>query len=209
MPTVPPELLPWVSLAKDCATLVAACIGAWVAIKGLNAWRRQLRGKTDYELARKILRASYKVREAIRAVRHPAIWNPEFAAAEKQVVVENDDLKRFPDAARLFAVYQVRWSELSAAVTELDAEAFEAEISWGAPFRAKLLELRKLVSLLRWAVDRHIEKMADSSGRMQPPNQEVDDLIYDKSGKRGPDDFAQKIQSAVSEIEEALRPHLR
>lgn len=208
MPPVPPELLPWVSLAKDFATLVAACVGAWVAIKGLNAWRRQLKGKTDYELARKVLRACYKVRDSIASVRHPAIWSAEFDAAQKKVVIDDPTLKDYPDAAKRFAVYQVRWTRLSEALSELDAEAFEAEVSWETPIKAKLADLRRLVGKLRWAINEHIDARTDSQKRMQPQGKEADDVVFDKGDEHSPDEFSQKVQKAIAEIEEILRPHL-
>jgi hypothetical protein len=41
----------YASIAKDVITAGAAITAAVVAVKGLRAWKKQLRGKTDYELA--------------------------------------------------------------------------------------------------------------------------------------------------------------
>ncbi len=204
----PPELTSWVSLTKDIVTGCAAVVGAAVALRGLNAWRQQLKGKTDCELARKLLKASYKVREEIRSVRHPAIWSNEAAAAEREVKIEGDALKENPNAARAYAVYQMRWNKLVEAVTELEAEAFEAEISWGEPAKAKLGELLKLVAMLRLAVSQHIEAMVDRNSSARPRPTEIRDILYDTSEPSKPDDFALKVQIAVAAIEAFLRPHL-
>lgn len=204
----PPELTSWVSLIKDAVTGCAAVVGAIVAVRGLNAWRQQLKGKTDYELARKLLKASYKVREEIRSVRHPAIWSSEAVAAEKEVKIEEDRLKENPNAARACAVYQVRWNRLAEAITELEAEAFEAEVSWGGPAKVKLAELLKLVAMLRLAVSQQIEAMIDDSSHARRRNNEIENIVYDTSEPSKPDDFALKVQAAISAIEDFLRPHL-
>ncbi len=54
---------------RDLLLVVPAWTGAVVAILGLNAWRRQLRGKDDYELARRLLRATYRYRDSLRRAR--------------------------------------------------------------------------------------------------------------------------------------------
>jgi hypothetical protein len=204
----PPEIASWVSLAKDSVTITAAGVGAFVAVRGLSAWRKQLRGKTDYELARRLLKASYKVRDAIRIVRHPAIWSGEAAAAQKEVVVDDDDLKGNPNAGRAYAVYHVRWKKVSEAMVELEAEAFEAEVSWGESAKEKIAGLRKHVGTLRFAVEQHIEGMADRSSSNRPKLPDYGDILYDKLDPDNPDDFARSLNDAIGLIEAYLRPHL-
>ena len=58
------------SWASSIAYLVAAC----VAIKGLNAWKVQLKGNQDYKLAKSLMLNIYKYREAMKHLRAPAIW---------------------------------------------------------------------------------------------------------------------------------------
>ena len=74
----------YASIAKDVITAGAAITAAVVAVKGLRAWKKQLRGKTDYELARRCLKAVYRVRDAIRMVRNPLQSSEEIAVAVKE-----------------------------------------------------------------------------------------------------------------------------
>lgn len=60
-----------ISLIKDIVTILVALVGGGVAIYGLISWKRQLKGKTEYELARRVLRAVYRLRDAIRGIRNP------------------------------------------------------------------------------------------------------------------------------------------
>jgi hypothetical protein len=208
MTVPPPELAAWISFVKDIATGCAAVIGAIVAIRGLSAWRKQLKGKTDYELARRLLKAVYKVRDAIRFVRRPAIRTGESAAAEKEVKIEDARLKENASAARDFAVYQIRWNRLADAISELEAEAFEAEISWGQPAREKLGDLLKDVATLRWTINQHIESMLDDDYRVKRKLSDVGDILYDNSEPDKPDAFTQRVQKTVTGLEDLLRPHL-
>jgi hypothetical protein len=48
---------------KDLALAGAAVVTAWVAVRALQKWREELRGKTDFEIARGLARAMYKLRD--------------------------------------------------------------------------------------------------------------------------------------------------
>ncbi|MEE8449682.1 MAG: hypothetical protein V3S39_08620, partial [Thermodesulfobacteriota bacterium] len=49
-------------------SIVAAAL---TAIYGINAWRRELRGKKQYELAEEVLVLFYEARDKVRAIRNP------------------------------------------------------------------------------------------------------------------------------------------
>ena len=40
------------SIIKDLLLSIAAIVTMFVALYGLNAWRKELKGKTEYEIAR-------------------------------------------------------------------------------------------------------------------------------------------------------------
>jgi len=46
----------FMSVLKDIVIIFAAISGAVVAILGLSTWKRQLKGKVEYDLAKKILK---------------------------------------------------------------------------------------------------------------------------------------------------------
>jgi len=58
----------WVAMASDIVVGIAAGVGAYVAWRGLGTWRQQLRGSSEYELSRRILRCTYQLRDAISLV---------------------------------------------------------------------------------------------------------------------------------------------
>ena len=127
------ELQAIVSLTKDIITALSAIIAATVAVVGLRTWRKQLKGKTEYELAQKSLRAVYRVRESIALVRNPFMNAGEIDQAMKEANIEGNPLND-PKVDRLSqgAVYQRRWQKLQEALAELELNALEAEDYLGA-----------------------------------------------------------------------------
>ena len=81
----------WVSVGKDALTGLAAVAGVIVASIGLGTWRAQLKGRTEYDLARRLLEATFDVRNMIREARSPMVPGGEVEAAAEALGVEFDD----------------------------------------------------------------------------------------------------------------------
>ena len=60
---------PYVTLIKDIFTGFAALVAAIIAIRGYDAWKKQLTANAERELARRVLLAVYKVRDTIKNCR--------------------------------------------------------------------------------------------------------------------------------------------
>lgn len=56
---------------------VSLLIGIWVAIYGIDSWRREHTGKRQIELAEETLALFYEARDAIASIRHPVSWGSE------------------------------------------------------------------------------------------------------------------------------------
>lgn len=84
--------------------------GAMIAVVGVNAWKKQLKGSTEYELAKRYLKSVYKIRDAIKYVRNPFISIDEMAVALKDNGIENPDYSNDQQTNR--AVYSVRWKKV-------------------------------------------------------------------------------------------------
>jgi hypothetical protein len=64
-------LTAWLPIIKDAVLTGAAIVAGYVGLRGLGTWRRQLKGNTEYELAKSLLKAVYELREAIVSARFP------------------------------------------------------------------------------------------------------------------------------------------
>lgn len=119
----------WVSLIKDVILTAASLIAGYVGLKGLGTWRRQLTGNTEYELAKKLLRSVYELREAITSVRHPFMQYPRAPDMPEE---ELKKLSRREAEWRAMAqAYQKRWEVIPKAKLALDTALLEAEVVWG------------------------------------------------------------------------------
>jgi hypothetical protein len=119
----------YIKTAAEILTALAAVAGVLIAGFGINDWKKQLKGKTNYELARRYLRAVYRLRDAIKFVRNPWIPPEETASALKER--EGSDLDDLDGSLETRAVYSSRWNKIIEAGSDLDLELREAEISWG------------------------------------------------------------------------------
>src|SRR4051812_47421939 len=120
------------AVSKDVVLTAVAMIGAFCAIKGLSTWNRQIKGTAEYELARRLLRCAYRLREAIKSVRNPLMLVEEMPSPP------NDDAPFMGNEYRRFyglsKGYQNRWDKVVEVESELRAELVEAEVLWGMGF---------------------------------------------------------------------------
>ena len=126
-----------VAITKDILTIVGAGIASYVALKGLSTWRRQLRGNTQYDLARRLLLSAYKLRDAVEGVRTPGIHSAEAAHALKETGICTEGM-RPRDSVRVekVAVYELRWRRVQDAKSELSVNCLEAQVLWGEQAKA-------------------------------------------------------------------------
>lgn len=187
---------------------------AVIAIVGLQTWKKQLRGKTEYELARRLLRAVYKTRDAIKLVRNPFASASEIAASVNEAGIDLDPQE--PDYFNKSQgyLYERRWKKIQEAVAELDVEAFEAEVIWDKDVRDVLIPLRQQVGELHSCVELYLRNLNKSSRQL--PNTEmlekIDKTIYDfhdLADIESDNPFTAKTSKAIYDIENYLRPKIK
>ena len=134
----------WVTLIKDIITGLAALTAAIIAVIGLQTWKKQLKGKTEYELAQRLLRSTYKVREAMTSLRNPLPIGTEIQMAMNAGMEEGkqiDNPKVYASAAE--TAYYRRWQSIQEALGELEAVSLEAEAIWGEVVKKNLNPLKQ------------------------------------------------------------------
>ena len=60
-----------ITAIKDVLLGLAAATTAVVAVIGLKNWSRELKGKAEFEIARNMIRATYKLRNELQICRSP------------------------------------------------------------------------------------------------------------------------------------------
>jgi hypothetical protein len=200
-----------IAITKDTVLTIAAVVAAYVALKGLSTWNRQLKGGVEYELTRRILKCAYRLREAIKGVRNPVMWGNEMPTPTESEAanMSNPEIRHYGIAK----AYQKRWDKVTEVRTDLQTEMLEAEAIWGRVIYDKFEPIFKLQQELYSSVHAYVSACnPNESEQSRTVYQEImrkqRDILYDQT-QENPDEFTQDINSVIQEIESFLKPHLR
>lgn len=200
-----------ISSGKDMIVAGAAAVGAVVAVRGLSTWNRQLKGSVEYDLARRVLKITYRLRDAIKSVRHPMMWAEEMPMPPKDEAekMSRDELSYYGSSR----AYQTRWQKVADVRTDLQAELLEAEVLWGSDLEKRFEVFNKLEKELFIAIrdDLTLRNPKESEAMKQAVQRRraiARDVMYDDLSETG-DDFTKELLQAILPIEDFLKPHLR
>jgi hypothetical protein len=194
-----------ISALKDIVLGGAAIVTATVAVKGLRRWRDELRGKVDFEVARNLIRATYKLRDELQSARSPMIRGSEFPGT----YTPNDNSAE-KEAEAWAHVYSNRWRPVLDAVREFEAQALEAEALWGSQVRDATNELRRSAHQLYIAMEAYIDDKRQRGENFRTDREFGKKINAELSASSSAKDNAlsQRIEAAVAAIESKVKAHL-
>jgi hypothetical protein len=200
-----PEII---TAAKDVLLGIAAATTATVAVVGLQSWRRELKGKAEFETARNLIKATYKLRDDLQNCRSPFYSAYEFPEGYKGTLGSPSPQE---EAQAWIHIYKNRWAPVWSALQEFDSYTLEAETLWGTAIRSKTDALRQCVRELNTAIDASISDKAAGGEHFKSDRDFGKQIRSIVAASRDDDknEFSQKIMKAVNGIEEQIRPHLR
>lgn len=198
--------------AKDIAVSVSALAAALLALLGVNAWRRQLKGQSEYQVALKALKAVYAARESLVQAREPLPVLAEEVGhrpgaggkAEHHSILEAQS-------------YQARLGAVRAARANLMLARQEALAIWGQRAAEALEDLVAAVDELLKSCGTYFEdeaaraRRSDSGGAevlVDPDHLVLQRILYVKPDREGTDPFGKRITRAVGKAEEFFRSRL-
>ena len=182
------NLSTWVPIVEGLVTIIALAIASYVGLAGLGAWKQQLSSQEDHDLARRLLLAAYRLRDAISDAR---IFRPMMKELD---AVAKGRLREF-EAPKL--------EEMNAARRELDLGMREAEASWGLDVSHALERLSILAGDIKSAYD-----IYDWFGAGEPFQPQEHTKVLFRSWRDEPDEFAKQMQDAMTHLDDLLRPKL-
>jgi hypothetical protein len=194
----------WVPIIKDIILSVAAIVTVCLAIYGVKSWRRELAGKTKFDAAKRQLQATFKIREAFWSARSRFIAAAEFPPGYGGTLDQPTDEKQFE---AFLHVYRKRWEPLWDAIQEFDVAALESEVLWGESVKQKTDQIRACISTYRNSIDFELNHIR--AGR------DIDDdfskkIRQDIAASRDDEDpLSVEMRTAINQIEEVLKPHLK
>lgn len=194
---------------KEIIVTLAAAGTVIMAYIGVNTWKGQLKGKTEYELAIRLLRVVLKTRDAISKVRNPFIHISEMYKALEDEEYSKDEIEEKIGKSKADQhVYNARMKYVHSALSELEIEKLEAETMWGKEVKAVLNPLYACAKELNIALLHRFNKEIYS--HLTPEKmEEIENIIYEvKSDVNDKDTFEGRIQDAVIDVKEFVRPYL-
>ncbi|AHI30082.1 hypothetical protein [Marinobacter similis] len=204
-----PAIHVWLPLLKESVVGVSAGLVALFAYLGLNTWRREIKGKSEYDLAKALLKAVFRVRDGFKHVRNIVIYQFEYP---EEMTDKNGHLiaeHRYEGTAH---VYETRWKVLESAFRELEDLHLDAQVEWGGQYQEKIMALRECRAELLVAVQQFIESKKSpgfaQEWESQAEKRESHSILYHLGSNSRHDNFTPKIEAAVSEFEAWLRPHI-
>ena len=201
-------LLSWT--LNDISKVVTAGVtvfGGWLAWRGLNTWKDQVKASHDSELAKRLLVSLLRYREAIKLVRFPAMtateWDANYAASK--AVNES----RFQAASLR---YGARLNKLAGERANLNAVYLEAKLFWPEFACNEYKELQSLDKELVNAINTFLSAIDPfySTETRQEFQVELTDkfrFLYEK--ENDPDIFRDKFQAKFDSFAEKCVKKIR
>lgn len=193
-------------ISDQLASLVAL-IAAALAYAGLQTWRLQLKGTSEYTLAKEVLKAAYRVREGFKHVRNPAIFGYEYPESTRE---ENGYLKDACRAEATAHVYQERFKVLNESFQLLEDHTLDAQVEWGIKFSTLIMPLRKLRAELLVSLQDYVHGMKPGASMrrtsLDDRREERSVMYYLGENQSEFDKFTPEINRAIEAYEYELRP---
>ena len=182
---------------KDLITLALTVAGLITANKGLFTWKDQFNYNKEAEIANGLKFSVLKLRDAIKHVRNPAIWNTESYEAIQRFKNKYPDRANDKDLEKNANgyVYEMRWEEITKAYTEMESHLLEAEVLWGNEVLEKVRPLKEKVTKLNVSLRQYLQPELRTTKSL-----ELHEIVYDQGGENDEDAFSKKVTEAVKEI---------
>lgn len=198
----------WISAGKDVLVGLSVVTAAVFAYLCLSAWKKELKGKSEYQLAKDVLKSVYRVREAFKHVRNPAIYQYEYPEEMRD---HHGHLKREHDYEGKAHVYEKRWEVMAKAFGELEEHHLEAQVEWGPKFQNRITKLRSCHVDLMIAIQQMLERKKNPrEAPLNKPEERAEErsVLYHLGKDSKHDKFTPEIDDAINEFERWLRPHI-
>jgi len=188
------------SLTKDVVSIIGTVGALTIGGLGLFTWRRQLRGTSEYEIAKKAILKTYEVQQALQSVRNPMLY------LSKEEVEAG---RRLEEEQR---IYSERMTYLNEKWAELQTIRLEAKVIWGEEAQDSFNEIQQRIGDVRGAIWLHFWMKGAYAGPGATVDnspervRENDKIVYFTSEE---DEFSQQIAESTASVEKFFGPKVR
>lgn len=189
-------------------TIIVASVGAIYAI---TSWRRELRGKKEFEVAEIVLAKFYEAKDRISAIRSPLSWANE-GQSRKIDKIET------PEQTRLLNLAYVsveRYQNHQEFFSKLNALKYRFMFIFGSDKAEPFDKLQKLLSEVLgaarllgtfWVRQEELSMIEGKTVKLSEDITKYEDVIWE--GKK-PDPIAERVNELVSTIENICENHIK
>jgi len=196
--------------ARDLMVSLSALVASILAFLGLDAWRRQLRWTTEYQIALKTLKAIYALRESITEARG------RFEAAPLPGEGHNGNSAE-SEVHRAARSYRLRLTRVGECRADLLLAEQEALAAWGEQARDALANIVLAVDELFATYDQYFEAELTRARKKDRDGKELGPAANDVAMYRvlysgqdhDKDPFAKRIARSARQAEEFYRDRLK
>ena len=188
------------SLTKDAFSILGTIGALIIGTLGLTTWRRQLRGTSEYELAKKAIFKAYEIQQALQTVRNPMLH------LSKEEIEAG---RRLEEEQR---IYNERMSLLNEKWAELQTIRLETKVVWSDDAHNSFNEIQQRIGDLKGAIWLHFwmkgayagpGAVVDKNPKRVIENNKVVYFVSDD------DEFSMKITESISKVENFFGPKVR
>lgn len=191
---------------SDVVQTVSIIIGIWVAIYGIDSWRREHRGKRQIELAEDTLSLFYEAKDALAYIRSPMSFSSETEEIERG---ENETEDQF-EARKKASIVFVRFNNKSELFNKIHAMRYRFMALIGKEEAEPFINLRKIEDDIFFSARTLVRLWARNHFRTDEQwdkhfeqTQEHEDVIW----SYGKDDkILIRIENVIKEIENICEP---
>jgi len=192
----------WIELLKEISILV----GIWIAIYGIDSWRREHKGKRQIELAEDTLALFYESADAIKHIRHPFSFLSETEDIERTA----GESEREWHARKRASIVFRRYNDHQELFNRLHAMRYRFMSQIGKDEAAPFEELRNIVKEITVAA-RMLSRLWARENFGTEEQWEQDRKQLDKyeavfwEGLKDEDLINPKLETLLNEIERTCR----
>ncbi len=195
-------------LIKNVLLATASIVGSSVAVMGLTTWKKQIKSRTDYELAKALLIDVYELREAIDSVRNPFMIGEEQAAPDEDL--KSAKSPKHEQAIRIAYAYQKRWESVGAVTAHMSARMNEAEVLWGPEVRQQFALLILVVNELWVTLRMYFDDIREEREyKLSEKDLKKRNSIIYGVGDLSSDNYRKRLTEQIEKFESLVRPKLQ
>ena len=194
----------WITLISSLIQALPVAAATFVAWWGIDAWRKELHGRREYELAEEVLALFYEAGELIAYMRSP-LGRAGEGSSRKPAEGESSKEKNARD--RTYVVYE-RYNRKPEIFDRLHALRYRCMTLFGRSAGDPFSELHQIRSTIFANADILADLWSEGDPDAKKQNREVarkaQEIVWSSSAR--PDAIAPKVQAAIEKMEAICQP---